>query len=169
MLADDILKIKIIRDIEKINQPVNHSLWALSQVNKIKASFNSRYLNLLELVKNEFFRKAVIPTRKITITDLNNMNIDFFCELSYPNVRVTNSPYFQHFYVENNNLLTKSCIVVELRNLDTKEYIRKHPYDLFFIYQIDRNNARWKQFKDDKGLMRYDRKLKLEHLKELAI
>lgn len=171
---DDILKMKIVRDFNKIHYNSN-SLWVMSQINKIKSKYNPTYLNLIELIKNDWLQKVMIPTKKFSISDLNNIDIDFLNDISfYRNIRIVDSPLFYHLYLENtgpntSEVKTRALSVQDVRNIDTKELIRKHPFDLFYIYTISRTSARWNQLKDDKGLLRYERKLKLEHLKNINL
>jgi len=166
---DDILKMKIIRDFDKLHYKPT-TLFNMSQLNKIRSTFNPNYLILLELIKTDWLQKVIIPTKKFKISDLNTIDIDFLYDISLcHNIKITNSPLFHHLYFEDNELKNRTLTVQDLRGIDTKHFIKSHPFDLFYIYTITRSNARWKQLKDDKGLLRYERKLKLEQLKKVEI
>lgn len=171
---NDILNIKIVRDFNKIYYQSN-PLSKVSILTQIKSTFNPTYLNLLELIRNEWLQKVMIPTKKFSISDLKNIDIDFLYNLSfYDNIKVAETPLFYHLYLENtgpntSEIKTKIATVEEIRHIDTENFIKSHPYDTFYIYIIKRTHARWKQLKDDKGIKRYERKLKLEQLKKVEI
>ena len=94
------------------------------------------------------------------------MDFDFFVEVSkFNNVTIVNTPMFEYYYIENNNILSKSLSVGNLR-VDTLEYIKTHPGYMFHIYQISYNMARWYQ-REDKNLLKRNRKEKLKKLKKL--
>jgi len=177
--VDDILKIKIVRDIDKISQSIGSSFYLSTKVNNLKASFPKKYLNLLELVKNHYlnnvahqtlFSKAIKSSKKFNISDLNKLDIDFLEEISqFSNINIVNSPLFYEFTIQNSELVSRTSTVDQIVRIDTKEYIRKNQNDLFYIYIIDRVSAIWKQRKNSKELVRFNRKLKLENLKKIEI
>lgn len=165
---NDILKIKIIKDLNKINKSIGSSLFQQSEINKIKAKFPKKYLNLLELIKNNILKNRmtnISTISKFSISDLNKIDVDFLEEISqFNNISVVYSPMFYEFVVQNEELISKISTVVQVLYIDTKEHIRRHQNDLFYIYDIDLDNARWKQSRQNKALMRLNRKEKLKKI-----
>jgi hypothetical protein len=160
------LKIKVCRDFNKFIAQSKNNLSLLNNKAK-KIIYSPNYLILLELVKNAYIANVIIPSKKLTITDLNNMNFDFFVEVSkFNNVTIVNAPMFEYYYIENNNIFSNSLSVSSLENIDTLEYIKTHPGYMFHIYQISSNKARWHQ-REDKNLLKRNRKEKLKKLNEI--
>jgi hypothetical protein len=161
------LKIKVCRDFNKINKQTSNSLFMINHLNNIKKSFSPNYRILLEMVTNVYLYNNTNNAKKLTITDLNNMDFDIIVEVSkFNNVQIVNSPMFTYFHIENNNIFSNSLSVSSLENIDTLEYIKTHPGYMFHIYQISSNKARWHQ-REDKNLLKRNRKEKLKKLNEI--
>lgn len=165
---NDILKIKIIKDLNKISKPIGSSLYQQTEINKIKTSFPKKYLNLLELIKNHILKNRMTNISAITkfsISDLNKIDVDFLEEISkFNNINVVESPMFYEFIIQNNQLISNIATVGQVMYIDTKEYIKEHQNDLFYIYNIDLDNARWKQSRQNKALIKWNRKEKLKKI-----
>lgn len=165
---NDILKMKIVRDFNKIFYNKSLSLLKQSQINKLRSSYTSNYLNLLGLIRNTWFQQVIIPTKKFGISDLTKINAGFLEDVSkLNNIEVVDSPMFQRMYVENNTIKTITCSVSQVRVLDTIQYIKNNRNNyIFHIYQIDEFNARWYR-REDKNWLRKNRRDKLENLQNL--
>ena len=164
---NDILKMKIARDFNKIFYNKSLSLLKQSQVNKLRSSYTPNYLNLLGLIRNAWLQQ-VIRTKKFGISDLTKINADFLEDVSkLNNIEVVDSPMFQRMYIENQDIKTTTCSVSQVRALDTIQHIRNnHNNYIFHIYQIDEYSARWYR-REDKNWLRKNRREKLENLQNL--
>jgi hypothetical protein len=169
-LSEEWLKIKIVRDFNIINKPQKTGFFNVNVYQKNKLfGYSPNYLNLLELIKNTWLIQQIqqfqIATKKLHISDLDKMDIDFLEEISkLDNIEIVNSPYFQYMYIENNSVFTKSCFVDDIMT-DTIKYIKEHSNNYtFHIYQINPDYARWYR-REDKNRLKRNRRKKLEKLK----
>ena len=166
-MSNDWAKIKIVRDINKLNKG-----------NLDKSKIPEKYSNFLKLVKSQLFTNyfqkninlntfaLIKQPQKIKISDLQKIDIDFIKEIvKLNNIRIVDMPKFEIYYIENNELKSRSACVSETK-IDTLKYIKNNQNYLFYIYLIDRNFARWYRC-EDKNFLKRNRKEKLEKIQTI--
>jgi len=132
MINDDILKIKVVRDFNKINYTTN-----ILNKHIFKNSYSKEYNNLLELIKNAWFRYVIIPTSKFNFSDLSNIDLDFLIEVAkLKNIEVVSTPRFEQLSIQNSQLFTSSKQVGEIRGINTLKYIKSQSHHTFHIYKV---------------------------------
>ena len=87
---------------------------------------------------------------------------------NFKNVKIVNIPRFVRYYI-NEGMINSEFLSVYNFNGSTIEYIRSNEYkSIFYIYQIEENNARWIELDTEIELRRkLRRKLRKEKLKKL--
>jgi len=160
-MKNEWLKIKIIRDIKNIKryQKITGMLfYKLNYEYIITSKFSKEYKNLIELLINDLFNKNIIISR----TYLNTIDFNLFVEISkLNNVNIINQPAFIYYAIENNMVITHQGSVICFEG-DVLNYI-KHSNNIFYLYQIKPDYARFKEIKDNK-YCKMNRKNKLEKI-----
>lgn len=190
------LKIKIVRDFNKINKNGTNVAGSsgisitnvmagisstsgssgsnLSSQNNIRSAYPTKYLKLIDLVRNTWYNQCLssnsnFPTGKITIKALNSINIDLLVDITNQfNTKIESSPQFIYTYIENNKIFSKSCVVSESRYIDPLKHIKENPNYMFHVYLIFDNGGRWYK-REDKELLKNSRKEKLQELEKIEI
>jgi len=157
----DILKIKIVRDFNKIQK-----------VNKLKSNYREKYIKLLDLIETTWYYHQFgnnIRTGKLSISDLYTMDITLFENVvKLNNVKIVKSPIFTIDNIENNQITTISKIVGDFNISNSLNFIRNHRNHIFYIYLIQKNYVRWYQ-EESKNYLKKHRKEKLENLEIMNI
>jgi len=151
-LKNDILKIKIVLDVNK---------------SKICGE-NDKYTNLLTLIINNYYSKTNKVGKKMTLTDLNDNYFNFILKIiNLNNIKILHGPVFKHHTIDkkSNTINTMSYSVSDIQT-DTLKTIHENGNDLFFIYKINQKSARWYQLKD--ALRIHNRKMKIKKLSNLT-
>lgn len=164
-------KIKILRDFNKINK--QQKLLGYQNQQVIKNQYSTKYWNFLELIRNHWLSSIVdLTTNKITLSDLNNIDLDLLEEVSkLDNINIASMPILIIPYIENDFLKTKTVQVSNIR-ADTLDYLKRNQNFIFYIYQIDKGSARWYKYEDRnwlKKITKERRKKKLQTLKKIEI
>ena len=146
-LKNDILKIKIVRDLNK-HQVYRH---------------NDNYSSLLTLFKNNH-----IGTKKtFTINNINDKYLIFIKNIiKLSNIKIISNNIFSHFTLEKDKTLKNKIYNIYDEKCDVLKTIIKNNNDLFFIFKIDEKNAKWFQLKGH--LTMYNRKIKIKKLSNLS-
>ena len=167
---EDWKKIKIVRDFNKIHYAIkDRFINDVIKRQKIKKQYSSRYLNLLELIKNKWlYNNLGVTTKKFNISDLNNIDFEFFEEIcKFDNIIIVNPKFVTYYYKKDhpNIPLYRSTQVSDIIT-NTIEHIKTNPHDMFYIYSIEKYYGRFYQCKDE-DVVKKNRKEKLKKINEL--
>jgi len=148
-MTNEWLKIKVIRDIKNIkrNQKLSGmSLYTIRDKYSITSKFTKEYRNLIELINNSLIK---CDNTNISESYLNSIDFDLFTEVSkLNNVTIIDQPSFIYGSMKNNNIITHQSSVISYEG-DQLNHI-KHSNNSIYLYQIEKNYARFKEMSDNK-------------------
>lgn len=162
-MRNDILKIKIIRDFNKIKKSIKSTT-----LYKNNITYPQKYIKLLDLIRNTWLiqyssKIPYLSPENITISDLNSIDLNLFENIiNLYNTKIVDSPLVKIFYIENNEIKTLTKCVGDF-NGDVIYHIKHNEKYIFYIYQISNTYCRWYRH-EDKDYLKNLRKQKLEKL-----
>ena len=161
----DSLKLEIVKDlnIPKIAGPFVGLLDTCSRP--------KNYQKLLDLIENHFFYNYLDYDKKITISDLNEMDLDLFEKISnIDNVKITRTPMFIRHYSKDHQIFSKTEAVSEyLLTEPILNYLQRKKNISFYIYQLSEFSGRICKYETTDQEFKRIRREKLEKLEKLSI
>ena len=168
---NDILKIKIVRDFNKIRKNVKNAVStngianSTLNINKLKSKYPEKYIKLLDLIETTWYQENY--AFQLKISDINKMDLDLFEKvINLNNVKIVKSPLFTIYYIENNELKTYTKNVGSFK-INSYNFIIEHQNHIFHIYTIEENYVRWYQEECNIEYLKKLRKEKLEKLNSI--
>lgn len=163
----DSLKLEIVKDLNtpKIAGPFVGFIDTCSRHPK-------NYQKLLDLIENHVFYNYLEDyDKKITISDLNEMDLNLFEKISnIDNVKITRTPMFIRHYIKDHEIFSKTEAVSEyLLTEPILNYLQRKKNISFYIYQLSEFSGRICKYETSEQEFKRIRREKLEKLEKLQL
>lgn len=165
-MSEELLKIKILRDIKKLKKFIYPGV----EYNRFKSNLSQEYKNIISLSRNDIndkFYHKILKNYNVSISNLNKIDFKFLLKISkMENVIIVDQPIFMDFEIVDNNIITIQRQVFETNQYNTYDFINKNDKYIFYIYTIENSHVRW-YMKEDKYYNKRLQKKRREKLQKI--